>query len=197
MIKLLIFDVGGVIDTFDESLYIAYISKKLDIDPKKFRSVLIPLLDRMEVGRLELDEMEEALSKKFKLNKAQLEWENAFTTLNSVNRDVVSLIGRLSKNYKIAILTNVSRSRHLMKMSRYLEKVKYDEIFASCYLKMKKPHANIYRFVLKKMEAKPNEAIFIDNLLRNVRGARKVGITSIQFTGYKNLVRDLKKFGVN
>lgn len=196
MIKLIIFDVGGVIDTFDESLYITYLSHKLNLDPVKFREALIPLLDRMEIGKLDLKEMKSRLAKKFKITRKQLEWESAFIKLNSVNKDVVNLISKLSKSYKIAILTNVSRSRHMMKMERYLGKVKYDKMFTSCYLGMNKPNADIYLFTLDKMKVKPKEAIFIDNLERNVIGARKVGINAIQFTNYKNLVKELKKFGI-
>jgi FMN phosphatase YigB (HAD superfamily) len=46
------------------------------------------------------------------------------------------------------------------------------------------------------MGAKPSEAIFIDDLKRNVIGARKVGIKSIQFIGYEDLVKHLKVLGI-
>jgi FMN phosphatase YigB (HAD superfamily) len=116
MIKLIIFDVGGVIDRFDESMYIEYISKKLHISPVEFRNALIPTLDRMEVGTGTLVEMEKTLSKRFNVSRARLEWGPAFEKLNGVNWDVVKLINGLSKHYRIAILTNISRSRHLTKM---------------------------------------------------------------------------------
>lgn len=196
MIKLIIFDVGGVIDTFDETLYIAYISKKLSIDALEFKNTLIPLLDKLEVGKITLKYMKKALAKRFNLTQNQLEWESAFTKLNSVNQDVVKLISRLSKNYRIAILTNVSRSRHLMKMERYLEKVKYDKIFASCYLKIAKPNPRIYKLVLKAMNVKPDEAIFVDNLKRNTNGAERAGIKSIQFINYKQLSNSMNKIGI-
>ena len=197
MIKLIIFDVGGVIDTFDESQYIDYICKKLKIDPMKFRRELIPKLDKMEVDKMKLAKLKTDLSKKFGVSVKALEWGEAFLKLNSVNNDVVGLIGRLSKHYKIAVLTNVSRSRHMVKMEHYLEKVKYDAIFASCYLKMHKPDSRIYRFVLKKMNANPGETLFIDNLKRNTDGAKRLGINVIQFIGYGDLVNRLRKLGIN
>ncbi|MDE1870629.1 MAG: HAD family phosphatase [Candidatus Micrarchaeota archaeon] len=196
MIKLIIFDVGGVIDTFDESQYVEYISRKLDIDPKEFKGALIPMLDKMEVGKLNLVQLEEALSRKFGVTKKSLEWDVAFTKLNRLNGNVIKLIAKLSKKYDIAILTNVSRSRHIAKMERYLKNVKYDKMFTSCYLRMAKPDGRIYRFVLKKMNAKPHETIFVDNLKRNTDGARRVGIGVIQFTGYSDLVKGLKKTGI-
>ncbi|MGI0100724.1 MAG: HAD family hydrolase [Candidatus Micrarchaeaceae archaeon] len=196
MIKLIIFDVGGVIDTFDEKYYVRYLSQKFGIDGKRFESALIPLLDKMEIGQLSLKEMKARLSKMFGMSISELEWESAFTKLNRVNKDVVKLMGRLFGKYTIAILTNVSRSRHLMKMEQYLGSVKCDRVFTSCYLRMRKPEHRIYRFVLKSMKARPGETIFIDNLEKNVKGAEEVGIKTIRFVGYKDMVKRLRSFGV-
>lgn len=193
MIKLIIFDVGGVIDTFDESQYILYISKKLGLDPIKFKHTLVPLLDTMEIGKMDILDAQEVLAKKFKVSRKKLEWNKAFIKLNSVNTDVVKLINKLSKKYEIAILTNVSKSRHMIKMKYYLHQVKYDAIFTSCYLKMRKPEHRIYRFVLKKMNVKPQDSLFIDNLKVNTQGAAEIGMNTIQFKSYKGLVKGLKK----
>lgn len=196
MIKLIIFDVGGVIDNFDESMYADYLSKKLGIDRDKFWHTLIPLLDRIELGHSSLAHMKKALSRKFKVSQRQLEWDPAFKRLNTVNWDVINLANRLSKRYRIVILTNVSRSRHIVKMQSYLKKVKYERLFTSCYLHMAKPDQRIYRFVLKETGVSPDEVVFIDNLKKNTDGAQRLGITSIQFKSYSDLVRRLKKLGI-
>jgi len=197
MIKLIIFDVGGVIDTFDESEYTNYITRKLGLNSRKFALTLIPLLNKMEIGELDIPQAEKILARKFNVSQYKLEWNSAFIKLNSVNTDVIELINKLSKNYKIAILTNVSKSRHLEKMKRYMHEVKYDALFTSCYLKMRKPEHRIYRYVLKKMKVNPAEAIFIDNLKINTEGAVEIGIKSIQFKNYKGLVKRLKKLGIS
>lgn len=197
MIKLIIFDVGGVIDTFDESQYIQYITKKLGLPSREFAYTLLPLLDRMEVGKMNTSLMLNLLARKFNVDVKDLEWDSAFIKLNKVNHDVVNLINRLSKKYKIAILSNVSKSRHIVKMEHYLHQVKYDAIFTSCYLKMRKPELKIYRFVLKKLNFKPEDALFVDNLIINVQGARKAGIKSIQFINYSDLIKKLRKFGIS
>ncbi len=196
MIKLIIFDVGGVIDNFDESMYADFISKRLNIDRNEFWHALIPPLDEMELGRSTLTQMKRKLAKKFKVSQRQLEWDSAFERLNSVNWDVINLANSLSRKYRIAILTNVSRSRHMVKMQFYLKKVKYERLFTSCYLRMAKPDPKFYKFVLKEMKVKPEEAIFIDNLKKNTDAAQKLGITSIQFINYRDLVKRLKKLGV-
>ncbi len=196
MIKLIICDVGGVINTFDESMYINYICGKLGIDDSEFRSVFLPMLDRAEIGKLKIPELERRLSRAFRVNPHKLEWNSAFKRLNRLDMRMVRLLNALSKRYRIAILTNVSRSRHSINMQTQLYKIKYSRVFASCYLGMAKPNPKIYRFVLSQMKTKPDESIFIDNLKSNADGAKKVGINAIQFKSYGQLVKDLKKMGV-
>jgi glucose-1-phosphatase len=196
-IKLIIFDIGGVIDNFDESQYIHYITKKLGLSGREFAYTLIPMLDKMDVGKIDIFKVKKILAKKFKVSTSKLEWDSAFIKLNTLNENVISLINKLSKKYKIAILTNVSKSRHLLKMELYLHRVKYDKMFTSCYLKMSKPDPQIYQFVIKKMKVLPQEAIFIDNLEVNVDGARKVGIHAIRFTDYDSLVKKLKRLNIS
>ena len=195
-IKLIIFDVGGVIDTFDEKKYIEYISRKLGFSANSFRNALIPMLDRMEVGQITLKEMLSRLSREFGVPEHSLEWDSAFAALNSVDSKVVNLINRLSERYTVAILTNVSRSRHQMKMREYLKNVRCKRIFASCYLGMAKPDPRIYRFVLKHMGFSPKDSLFIDNIKRNTDGASAIGMDTIRFTGYKELVIQLSKRGI-
>lgn len=197
MIKLIIFDVGGVIDTFDESEYTHYITRKLGLNSREFALALIPLLDRMEIGEMDIPEAEKILAKKFNVSQQKLEWNSAFLKLNHINTDVIRLINSLSKKYKIAILTNVSKSRHMEKMKHYMHRVKYNALFTSCYLKMRKPDHKIYRFVLKKMGAKPKEAVFIDNLKINTEGADEIGINTIQFKNYNGLVKKLRRLGIS
>jgi len=196
MIKLIIFDIGGVLDTFYERQYISYITKKLHISQTAFREILVPQLKKSEVGKMKIKELQLMLSKRFGISIRKLEWNEEFRKLNRLNNDVVRLAGRLSKRYKIVLLTNVSRSRQTIKMETVLKKVKYDRIFASCYLKMAKPDPRIYRYVLEKMKMKPSEAVFIDDREENVEGARKVGIAAIQFVGYGELVKRLRKLGI-
>ena len=106
-----------------------------------------------------------------------------------------NLVNLLSKRYRIALLSNVGRARYIEGL-QLLDGIKTDRVFASCYIKMRKPEAGIYRYALKKMGVKAGEAIFIDNMEENVAGARKVGIRSILFTGYGRLVKDLKRLKI-
>ncbi|MHA1689699.1 MAG: HAD-IA family hydrolase [Promethearchaeota archaeon] len=52
----------------------------------------------------------------------------------------------------------------------------FDHVFLSYELSMRKPEIEKYKYVLKKLNAKPEECIFIDDKLVNLVPARKLGI---------------------
>lgn len=193
MIKLIICDIGGVIEDFSEQKYIDYICNRDRIDRREFSAVFMPILDKVEVGRETTSNMLGVLSRRFGIRKENLEFSTSFARLAKPNRDVIRLVNLLQKRYTVALLTNVSRSRYLENIRAGLFKdVRHDRIFASCYLGIAKPNHKIYRYVLDKMGFAPEEAIFIDDRQVNIDGASAVGIRSIRFTGYARLVRELK-----
>ncbi len=195
MIKLIIFDIGDVLINFNDDEYINYISKKLHINAKDFTNCLNPLVVKMEYGAASLKQTEDALAKRFNTSDGSLEWIQSYRKIAKLNRQVFNLINSLSKRYKVVLLSNVGRARYIEGL-QLIKGVKVDRVFASCYIKMRKPEARIYRYALKKMDTAPSEAVFIDNMEENVIGARKVGIKAIKFVGYEQLVKDLRKLKI-
>ena len=66
----------------------------------------------------------------------------------------------------------------------------------SCELLTAKPDPAIYQHTLEKLGVAPNEALFIDDIPRNIEAARAIGIDAIQFTTIEQLRRDLEARGL-
>jgi putative hydrolase of the HAD superfamily len=197
MPKLIIFDIGGVIEDFAEQRYVDYICRRLHLDKKEFGDELFRILPSAEEGRISTKEMLERVGLLFGISFRKLEWSDSMRRLATMNMPVVRLVNALHARYRLVLLTNVSISRYMENVEMgFFRKVECDRVYASCYLGMSKPWQEIYRYVLEKEKVAPKDVIFIDNMLVNVKGARKVGIKGIQFVGYRQLVKDLKKQGV-
>jgi putative hydrolase of the HAD superfamily len=197
MIKLIIFDVGGVILHFNDDIYKRMLSKKFKISYKELSTITDPLLVKMDIGKATLKDLEKALHKNFGISKRDMAWNDTYKSIARVDKEMIALIERLSKRYKIAMLTNTCRSRYVYALNRFINKGLFDGRFASCYLGMKKPDACIFHHVLRMMRSSPHGAVFIDNMAENVRGARRIGIRSIKFENHRQLVRELKSLGVS
>lgn len=64
----------------------------------------------------------------------------------------------------------------------------FKPILLSCMLGCRKPDPKIYQYACKKVMLSPEES-WLD-------GARAVGMQTLLFTFYPNLLRGLQKFGV-
>lgn len=196
MIKLIVFDIGGVLVKFDEKQYIEYISKKLNVDAHEFSAVINPMINSLERGNMTLPHMLHKLSTRYKRSPSEFEWGNALKHMAQSDAKTQALLNRLSKRYSVVLLTNVSRSRYSMIRRMMLKNLKYKRAFVSCYMRVVKPDPRIYTRVLKKMHVKPSESVFIDNMRINTEGARHVGMYAIHFTGYASLVKRLRNLGI-
>ena len=197
MIKLIIFDIGGVLEDFRESMYVTYICKKLDIDGEKFQKSMEKRLALAESGKITCKQMLSDIATEFGVSVKRLEWSSSLRRLAKRNDNVITLLNRLSRRYRIVLLTNISRSRYASTLNaKLLDGVRRERVFASCYLKMAKPDARIYRYVLEHTGVAAADAVFIDDRIENVDGAEAVGMTALRFTRYDKLVSDLNRLGV-
>lgn len=92
--------------------------------------------------------------------------------------DVQKIIPRLSQSYKLAIVSDAWPS--LENVFKKAELRQYFSVFViSSQIGVTKPHESMYQTALKGLDMLPEEVIFIDDSIRNCKGANKLGIDSI------------------
>lgn len=108
------------------------------------------------------------------------------------------LLKELSKTYKVAVLTNNQKSWP-KKAAKYAHiSLKGLKIFNSANIGVRKPLKFPYLYVLEHLKVKSEEMVFIDDKIKNIQTAKKLGIHGIHFTGDMQAVySDLKKLGIN
>ncbi|MHB8303179.1 MAG: HAD family hydrolase [Acidobacteriaceae bacterium] len=113
-----------------------------------------------------------------------------WASLNPVMLDWVLRVQ--AAGLKTAILSNMGEEllAHMRKNFRWLDS--FDHHTWSCELNLIKPEAAIYTHALQSVGVQPEEALFIDDKLENVLGARTLGIHALQFTTPEALRRDLE-----
>ena len=91
----------------------------------------------------------------------------------------------MKQNHNTFLLSNTCEP-HIAAFERelYLEQgVKnfndyFDEVYYSCRLGMRKPNKEIFEFVLKQNDLKPEETVFIDDSIQHVKAAGECGISA-------------------
>ncbi len=198
MIKLIIFDLGGVVISIPEYKYFDYLARENDVSPYLVERIISISAPVLESGKISLSEFQDNMGREFGMPSGKVGWLTFFKKRAKLDEDVITIVESLSKNYKIAFLSNIDKWRydyvikHIMAGVLHLFSYK----FASFRLGSVKPSPRIYREVLKRTGFRSSEVIFIDNNYENVEGARSVGMKSIKFSNPKRLALELKKFGI-
>jgi 2-haloacid dehalogenase len=109
--------------------------------------------------------------------------------------EVLRLLKQSGK-YKIYALTNWSAETFPVALQRYDFLQWFDGIVMSGEERTRKPFAGIYHTLLKRFNINAAEAIFIDDSLRNIKGAEEIGIEGIHFQSAKQLRSLLQNRGL-
>lgn len=194
-IKAIIFDYGGVLskEVSFRPFSKAY-ALKFGVNPKEFHKIIkdnwIPaLVDKIS---------------------SKLFWQNLSDFLKTDNKtlrkdcmgffgvrpEVLELIKKLKKNYKLGLLSNQIEDwlEEVIKEKK-LNKV-FDEIVTSYKSKIAKPDISIFKEIIKKLDTKATECIYIDDIEENISKAKELGMRPILFKNYKQLKEELKKLRV-
>jgi HAD superfamily hydrolase (TIGR01509 family) len=61
---------------------------------------------------------------------------------------------------------------------------------------LRKPDPRIYRLLLERLSVQPQEAVFVDDFIKNIEGAKEVGMHTVWFKNMGDAVNQLRELGV-
>jgi len=100
------------------------------------------------------------------------------------------------KKYKTYALTNWQDGLFDIALVRYDFLHWFDGRVVSGVEKTRKPFPEFYHRLLDRYSVKPEEAVFIDDSMRNIKAARELGIDGIHFTSPGDLRKELLDRGL-
>lgn len=103
--------------------------------------------------------------------------------LGHIPQERIQLVRRLKERYRVLLLSNTN-AIHVPAFEAIVArengiadfKAQFDGAYYSCQLGMRKPDAEIFRFVLGRHGADPSKTVFIDDSIQHVEGARRAGL---------------------
>lgn len=201
MIKNIIFDLGGVlIDHNPEKTLSAYFSKEdADIILKEiFRNHLWLERDRGVVTSDEIMEQKKDLIPSAIYDKVNEMVQNFFPYMPPFEKMYGFVEELKEKGYGVYLLSNVGKEFHTVKKDIPVLSL-FDGFVASSDYEVVKPEIEIYNILFEKFSLKPEECFFIDDVQKNIDGARKAGMDGhCYYHGDLEILKaDLREKGVN
>lgn len=200
MIKAIIFDFGNVISHFTNEIYkqkIASLSGKTIEEIKELIYINSDIFKKFETGEISDQEFYKNLGKIFGINIPYQELKTIYSKDKFTRVDgTKELIEKLRKNYKVSLLSNTSEWDWDYMIQIASEVLTFDTITKSYEVGAMKPSPIIFEDALKKLNLKPEECVYTDDILEYVEKAKSLGFNAFQFTTAKNFEEDLKSIGV-
>ncbi len=190
MIKCIIFDWGGVLANSDKVVASERLAEEYNIEKRALLQAMKE--DESDYSKGEPDDQYFiGIGTQFNIPSAKIR-----EAMNNVPPGVVHALARqLSKSYKVVILSNQLRGKAQYIRSHF-DISFFKKAFFSAETGNTKPDEKAFRDVLKFAKVKPEECLLIDDARENVETAKKLGMKTIHFKGYEQLIVSLRNLGI-
>lgn len=149
------------------------------------------------IGEITLAQHWQAIGRILKVSDAEMTGIiEQFWTADGVDQELVAFIRTLRPQYRIGLLSNAwDNLRHLL-YNHWQIADAFDDMVISAEVKLQKPDQRIYRLAVERLDVRPEEAVFVDDLQVNVQGAISAGLQAVQFTSFGEVRQKLADLGI-
>jgi glucose-1-phosphatase len=194
MTKLIIFDIGGVIQGLDWSPIVnslTDIKRGIDIDQYKeaFYYDREKNFDLYATGRIAGEEFWGMVASRLCIDSEHIpSLSKTFQLIYSfIDTDLLKVIETLKRGYSLCILSNACPEIETKVISDSKYTHLFDEMFFSHRIGCKKPDKQAFKTVLDAFKVEPGECVFIDNDFKNTSAAERFGFTCVLYKGVADL----------
>jgi HAD superfamily hydrolase (TIGR01509 family) len=197
-IKVVVFDFGGVIGTFDSSQIDRFLAQQLHVSDQQAEEIYRQMNAALTQGQ-GIDEFWQSYFRQME-NHLPPEWIRRFTTMFAhslyLEPGTLEVVKELqAAGYQTALLSNTT-SFHASILHRLGYYAPFHPLLLSYQIGAEKPQPEAYRILLRCLALPPSQVAFVDNTPANVEEADRLGIHGIHFTTAARLRQQLAELGI-
>jgi epoxide hydrolase-like predicted phosphatase len=111
----------------------------------------------------------------------------------SPNPPMIELMRELKEaGYRMAMLTNNVREWEPLWRSMLPVDEIFETVVDSAFVGHRKPESRIYAITLERIEMKPEQCLFVDDVQVNCEGAFRAGIRAVHFQGNDQAIAEIR-----
>ncbi len=193
-IQAVIWDLAGVLMHTNYGDFNSMLASKLQVPQEEAERVM----ESRENSLWDLDELDEDEFFGFILQELNLPAhkretiKRVYTEDCYINTVLLTYIRGLRVSYKTALLTNFPAHIHDFMRTTWRMDGAFDQIIASCDVKLLKPDARIFQLTLDRLNVAAEAAVFIDDRWINVSAAQAFGMQGILYQNRAQVMADLE-----
>jgi epoxide hydrolase-like predicted phosphatase len=194
-IKAVIWDVGGVILRTEDPTPRDELAAELGVTRDRLNQLVFwgEQGTRLQLGEINREELLLYMRDELGLMPDEHpDLLDRFFAGDQVDAELVDYIRSLKSKYKIGIISNAWP--HLDDLlDRWQIADAFSIIVGSGDEGVMKPDPRIYEMALERLEVLPEESVFIDDFIENIKSAQKLGMQTIHFQSPEQALSQLKE----
>jgi epoxide hydrolase-like predicted phosphatase len=145
-------------------------------------------------GEISVEQHWENQRRELGLNPVEMQaFRDQFWGGDRLDTDLVTYIRQLQQSYKTGLLSNAFSDLRRVVTEVWDFADAFDDMIISAEVGLVKPDPRIYRLALDRLGVAPEAAVFIDDFLRNVEGAKAVKMNAIHFSDPQQARSELER----
>lgn len=193
-IKAVIWDIGGVIMRTEDLGPRDQLAADLGVT----RAYLNDLVfggkqgNRAQIGELSQKELWAYVRRELKLGPGEYpDLRERFFGGDVLDTELVDFTRSLKPQFKTGIISNAWSELPLV-LAEWGIADAFDVVVGSGDEGVMKPDPRVYQIALARFSIQPQEAVFVDDFIENIIGAREFGMNGVHFQNREQALRDLK-----
>jgi putative hydrolase of the HAD superfamily len=147
-------------------------------------------------GFLSSERFYETIQSELDLPLSLEEFKPFWNEIFAEKKEMIELARSLRGKRKIFVLSNTNPWHIDHLKERYGWLGEFDQVIASCDVRLMKPDPQIYRLALERAGVEPSETFYVDDIPAYVDSARALGIDAVLFKDYAGFLKEAARRGL-
>ena len=183
-IQAIYFDIGGVLVRTEDKTPRTRLAARLGMTFEALEEIVFGGDSGRKAQRGEITAEDQWAYVCQKVNWPFANWrdlEAEFFAGDRLDEELVDYIRSLHRHYKTGVISNALGDVRTVILNTWHMSDAFDVLIISAEVGLMKPDVRIFQAALNALGVQPAEAVFVDDVARNVEGARAIGMHAIQF----------------
>jgi len=193
VIRAVLFDLGGVILRTEHEAPRQHLAGRLGVE---YEDLVLAVFEsetsrQASLGVIREEEHWQAVAKRLKHPREAELIRDEFFAGDAIDHALVEFLRSVKSKFKTGLISNAWSGLRQYIIDHKFEDA-FDHMIISAEVGVVKPDAKIYLMALEQLGVSPNEAVFVDDFIENVKGAQAVGMSAIHFKDPESALTELK-----
>jgi len=196
--SVIIFDLGNTLIKFDHNISASKFANLFHLDSEEVRKLFFDsdLTQALERGQISSKEFHTKITNRLGIKMPFRDFVSIWNDIFWLDEASCSMARQLKTNYKLFLLSNISRLHYEYLVKKFDIFKIFDEIIVSFAVGAIKPERRIFEDAIKRAGGDKSAVLYIDDREDLIKEATAFGIESIRYTDADRLKKDLEIKGV-